>query len=82
MCALRWTDLGLELARKIGRLDSLQNVEIIIGGMSPRMTLGPNSRAEDDQVPTTSPKHCISLQPSRLCDNQYLPIVGLAALTR
>lgn len=53
------THLGFQLARQKGRLHALQDVEIIVGGMSPRMSLGPDSRTEDDQVPER--QRCIIL---------------------
>lgn len=45
------THLGFQLARQKGRLHTLQDVEIVVGGMPPRVSLGTDGRTEDDQVP-------------------------------
>jgi len=64
------TYLGLQLAGKVGRLYSLENMEIVVRGMTSRVPFRPDGRTEDDQVSTRSSRvggrgDIIPVSPSR-----------------
>lgn len=48
----RIVDLPLEFACLIGCLSTSEDMEVVVCGMSTCVTLNPDSRSKDDQIPT------------------------------
>lgn len=50
MHAAGGVDLGLELAGDIGELGTLEDVEVVVGGVTAGVAFGADGGAKDDQV--------------------------------